>query len=186
MLKEIQLNNQKEIVTKLAVTTFDHSGYSLKNIKKFTGMEGHGFNATVYKDGKKLGEVRDMADGGPCNFSVDKSFIGKGVGIIRLGDEMMNEVTEIAQKVLPHEFESNGKKFPLTPDWEIFFSKMLGDYDVHKWLKRKCKNNIVLKMKGQSEGEYSTIAIKFTPEVKEQMKKVSYAKDIEQIINEVV
>jgi hypothetical protein len=39
--------------------------YSLKGIKTFRGMEGMGFNATVYRDGKKVGFAIDDANGGP-------------------------------------------------------------------------------------------------------------------------
>ena len=40
------------------LTKVDTGGYELKNVKTFRGMEGcGGFTATLYKDGKKIGEV---------------------------------------------------------------------------------------------------------------------------------
>ena len=39
-------------------------GIQLKSIKNTTGMEGYGFSASLYLDGKKIGTVADYADGG--------------------------------------------------------------------------------------------------------------------------
>lgn len=43
------------------------NGYRAVGIKETRGMEGHGFYATLCKDGKVLGEIADYADGGPLN-----------------------------------------------------------------------------------------------------------------------
>lgn len=43
--------------------------YALKNVKTFKGMEGcGGFNASLYKDGKKVADVVDDDSGGPILF----------------------------------------------------------------------------------------------------------------------
>lgn len=39
--------------------------YAVKGIKTFVGMEGHGYNATLYRDGKPVAFVIDDASGGP-------------------------------------------------------------------------------------------------------------------------
>ena len=39
------------------------NGYTLKAIKTFMGNEGKGFNANLYHNGKKIGEVTDTANG---------------------------------------------------------------------------------------------------------------------------
>ena len=44
-------------------------GIQLKSIKNTTGMEGYGFTASLYLDGKKIGTVADYADGGDFNYS---------------------------------------------------------------------------------------------------------------------
>lgn len=44
------------------------SEFSLKVNKTFMGREGHGFNATLYRNGKKVADIHDMADGGICGF----------------------------------------------------------------------------------------------------------------------
>lgn len=42
--------------------------YTVKGIKKFRGMEGYGFNADLYRDGKKVALVMDEATGGGLRF----------------------------------------------------------------------------------------------------------------------
>lgn len=42
--------------------------YSVKNVKTFMGTEGYGYNCNLYRDGKKVAEVVDTADGGLVNF----------------------------------------------------------------------------------------------------------------------
>ena len=46
-------------------------GIELKGIKTFQGMEGVGFNANIYLDGKKVGFVMDSAYGGDYNYEYD-------------------------------------------------------------------------------------------------------------------
>jgi hypothetical protein len=42
--------------------------YSIKNLKTFRGMEGQGFNLTLYRDGIKVATVDDDANGGCFHF----------------------------------------------------------------------------------------------------------------------
>ena len=41
-----------------------HPTYTVKGIKTFVGMEGHGYNASLYRDGKLVAFVIDDASGG--------------------------------------------------------------------------------------------------------------------------
>lgn len=42
--------------------------YTVKNLKSFIGMEGHGFNASLYRNGVLVAFVIDDASGGPLSF----------------------------------------------------------------------------------------------------------------------
>lgn len=46
------------------------NGIQLKNVKQFGGMEGNGFNATVYLNDKKIGTVADDGVGAGIEFDV--------------------------------------------------------------------------------------------------------------------
>ncbi|WP_323016436.1 hypothetical protein [Castellaniella sp.] len=47
--------------------------YRLKNLKSCNGSDGLAWSATLYKDGRKLGEVRDGGHGGPVEFNLSAS-----------------------------------------------------------------------------------------------------------------
>ena len=54
------------------------NGYTLKSIKNFMGREGYGFNANLYHNGKKIGEVTDPANGsGEIDIYLDSSYRGQ-------------------------------------------------------------------------------------------------------------
>lgn len=60
--------------TKLQGDNMKKARYEVRGVKVFTGREGYGYNATIYKDGKKVADAFDDASGGPSqiNFSDEK------------------------------------------------------------------------------------------------------------------
>ena len=48
--------------------------YKVKAVKTFTGMEGHGFNANLYRGTKKVGSVHDYATGGCLDYDFTNKF----------------------------------------------------------------------------------------------------------------
>lgn len=52
-------------IAKAVVAASGAPTYAVKGVKTFVGMEGHGYNATLYRDGKKAAFVVDDASGGP-------------------------------------------------------------------------------------------------------------------------
>lgn len=55
-------------ITKAVAAVSGNAAYTVKNVKTFIGNEGHGFNATLYRDGKAIAFVYDDASGGPVAF----------------------------------------------------------------------------------------------------------------------
>lgn len=51
-------------IHKALYPAFGHPTYTVKGIKTFVGMEGHGYNASLYRDGKLVAFVIDDASGG--------------------------------------------------------------------------------------------------------------------------
>ncbi|GAH34833.1 unnamed protein product, partial [marine sediment metagenome] len=41
--------------------------YTIKNIKTFRGHDGQGYNATLYRDGKRIAVLIEFASGGPLD-----------------------------------------------------------------------------------------------------------------------
>ena len=46
--------------------------YTVKNVKSFQGLEGQGFECSLYKDGKKIGTCTDTASGGEIDYYIDE------------------------------------------------------------------------------------------------------------------
>lgn len=55
-------------IAKAVAAVSGNPSYSVKGVKSFIGNEGHGFNATLYRDGKAVAFVYDDASGGPVAF----------------------------------------------------------------------------------------------------------------------
>lgn len=129
--------------------------YQVKNVKSFQGREGHGFECSLYKDGKKIGTVTDTADGGMIDFYLDK------------GEE---EILEAFCKTLPKwSSELTGKKHDT--DKDMFITNLVDEWEDNKKLKRLCKTKTVVLMSDNKEGEYSVFNIKFSENAKQQILK---------------
>ncbi|HHV7525120.1 TPA: hypothetical protein ACUNF5_006671 [Burkholderia orbicola] len=88
--------------------------YSVTKVKVFEGMEGHGFNATLMRDGKAVATVIDDASGGPTMFN--------------WLDERAKPVEFVALNYKDKPFERKG-----TPEEAAFWEhgKSLGKYVYH-------------------------------------------------------
>lgn len=59
---------EPKAITKAVAAVSGNPSYTVKGVKSFIGNEGHGFNATLYRDGKAVAFVYDDASGGPVAF----------------------------------------------------------------------------------------------------------------------
>ncbi|MEW5833362.1 MAG: hypothetical protein AB1763_11060 [Campylobacterota bacterium] len=125
------------------------SKYTLKNVKTFSGMEGRGFNASLYRDGKKVAEVRDDATGGPLRFDwadalqpkvVIDAFDYAGNPIRFNGSEEEKRLHDFCN-ALPQR-ESNGRTLRVDPDWYV--SELVDTADLMKRVKRHMKTKVVI------------------------------------------
>lgn len=53
------------------------NGVQLRSLKFFEGMEGYGFNATVYLNGKRVGTAMDQGDGGALYLNIQQEWAEK-------------------------------------------------------------------------------------------------------------
>lgn len=59
---------EPKAIAKAVAAVSGNPSYTVKGVKSFIGNEGHGFNATLYRDGKAVAFVYDDASGGPVAF----------------------------------------------------------------------------------------------------------------------
>jgi hypothetical protein len=118
----------------------------VKNVKTWTGVEGIGFQASLYADGKRIAVVTDDAWGGEYRYDV-------------LNQDKLDEAREYAKSLPPVPV------FNSTVDscLDIVVDELVNEYEENKQWKRLCKNKIVLITSDCGKGEYRTVNVSPTP-----------------------
>jgi hypothetical protein len=147
--------------------------YTVKNVKTFEGMEGGGFEVTLYKDGKRIGKACDDATGGEINLFLDD------------GEEDLLHAHCAALPKIPWDYPELDAKEPegMQPDVGTFIEDLVVKYTTQQWLKRNCKTKTMFRIKGDKKDAWRTIKGKFTPQIKAWIVK-KYGDTIERIANE--
>lgn len=129
--------------------------YSVKNIKTFTGREGKGFNATLYRDGIKIALVIDSANGGELSFQWDNH-----------ADRKEERLLEAYCKSLPQiEFWKDSGLFDQTP--ELYISALVENFGFRKKMKNQLQKRTIFLTDGHLR-EYNR---PYTQDIQEQIKK---------------
>ena len=129
--------------------------YSVKNIKTFTGREGHGFECSLYRDGKSIGKVVDVANGGSINFYLNK--------------EEIERLDKYCSANLGQETFSDG--ISVDVDKDMFVCRLVDELMNMKQYKRWCKKQTVFCIDGDQEGKFRTINKIFDDKVKAYLVK---------------
>jgi len=134
--------------------------YTVKNVKTFRGMEGEGYNATLYRDGKKVCEVIDDASGGEVNFQWADAFKkidgpsvrGERVEIhgFNYKDEPYTYKGTPEEKLFVEHVNVLTYKCPFTGTYsrmsrDIFIAQLIDGIAIE----RECKKNIVVTVEGE-------------------------------------
>lgn len=138
--------------------------YTVKNIKTFRGRDGLGVNCSLYKDGKRIGTVDDMANGGQYDYGL-------------INDEWI-KLMEHVRTLPPVEFHGSTLEH-LNPD--MFIGDLINDALEDKDLKRACKTKTIITVK-DADG-YFEYARKYGPESAENLHKW-HGDNLKEIINE--
>lgn len=161
--------------------------YEVKGVKDFIGMEGHGFNATLYRDGKKVCFIIDDADGGDYHYQwydleeprEEIEIIGHDLNKCKFRATKEEAIFLKYLQTLPYELnEFDQKMYPVEDDG--FIAGLVERYELAKL----CKKKTLFVLKG-SDGKNREYEMKtpFTPAVKEHLVK-KYGKDLVEILNE--
>tara|TARA_Y100000310_G_scaffold120945_1_gene119702 strand:- start:1136 stop:1810 length:675 start_codon:yes stop_codon:yes gene_type:complete len=145
-------------------------GYEVKGVKSFLGREGYGFNATMYREGKKIAFVMDSADGGMYDWEwVDRK------------EEAILEMNVATLPEQPSGIE--GADWTLKIDMDWFISGLVEDFENDKTFRTKCKTKTLFSLHSHQNGEYIIHSAPYTASVKTRIE-AEYGKDLKEIINE--
>lgn len=146
------------------------NGYTVKGIKSFVGMEGLGFNATLYKDGRKIAFCIDEGCGGDVIFQfVNRD--GKDEKTLR---DYCDTLPRVKCKGVPE---------GLKMDMGWFITALVDQCEKDQKFKRQCKTHTLFRLTDDKEGQYWTLKAVYSPTVREHLQKKHGDKLVE-IINE--
>ena len=147
---------------------------TLKNVKIYAGLseETIAFNASVYIDGKKVGDAKNNGHGGANDIDVrDKDG--------RWNRDLMQKMeTEAAT----HTWSYEGEVHPHSLD--SYIGDLVDDFQEQRDLKRNCRTKTLFRdpKEEYKDGEYRIMPQKFNKEIKAWLVK-TYGDKVE-ILNE--
>jgi len=163
--------------------------YEVKNVKSFRGHEGHGYNASLYRDGNKVALIIDDANGGEVQAEwVDSMAPRQSVQSINYkGESYVQRCTP--EEAILVEF-MKGKKVDLGQglgevdlDIGMFVGQLLDAYENDKRFKKICKTKTLFQVKGDKKDEYRTVPQPYSKKVKDYIVG-KYGDQVEVIMNE--
>lgn len=119
--------------------------FTIKGLKTFDGMEGGGFECSLYMDGKKVGTAFDSGSGGEARLNVTR------------------EVESAFEKWAV----ANSPEEDVIPYWAVqgAICKLVDDFEELKNLKRLCRTKILFQIQGDEDGTWRTVKAKYgTPQ----------------------
>jgi hypothetical protein len=134
--------------------------FEIKKFKSFIGMEGDGFNAELWMDGKKAAFIIDDARGGEFNWNWDSlEMEQKYKGYIKaLPIQPLAADAEDWEK----EMYPNGQK----ETDETFLDQLINRHAAFSRIQRAVKKTTLFVTAGSKKGEYFSIKLPFSPENK--------------------
>ena len=122
---------------KQAIAPAEKMGYSVKGVKTFQGMEGRGYNATLYRDNKAVALIIDDASGGGCRYEWKDFDIKNRVNVNRKTyDGSIHKYAGTAEEKLFVE-ACGGYE-------DCFAKRLVNDADSLKYWKRKLNSKIII------------------------------------------
>jgi hypothetical protein len=133
----------------------------IKNVKHaaFASQETECFNATIYVDGVKSGNVSNEGNGGPNRYEPHEI------------EERLSTYAKTLPRIDTSYMFSDGQKHTMECDADILVGNLLNEFLNRKRLKNLCAKKTLFRLTGKDyqEGEYNVIALKFTPEIKAKL-----------------
>lgn len=116
--------------------------YSVKGIKTFRGMEGQGFNATLYRGGKKVALVIDEGCGGSMIFE----WVNGGRHAADMPDVRVLEDYAKSLPPIPADPAWGPGHEPLTMDGDLFVAELVGAFEMEQKMRRQMKKKTLFQV----------------------------------------
>ena len=113
--------------------------YAVKNVKTWVGREGGAYQASLYRNDKKVGTVTDDARGGEIKYCCC--------------NDKETQLLELESKKI----KNSGTYINLNV--QMFVACLVDEFEEIKWIRKQCKKNIVFTLKSNKD-KYCTIPLK--------------------------
>ena len=138
--------------------------YAVKNVKTFMGREGHGYECSLYKDGKKIGTVTDTANGGEVDFYLND------------GEKKNLDVYCAALPLEPCTYDFMRADYPdgVPVSCDALVGRLIDEFDTHKRNKKVCKTKTMVKVVKNGKDVFYTYNAPFSIKLRDFIKKRDY------------
>lgn len=146
--------------------------YTVKGVKSFQGREGLGYECSVYKDGKRIGTVTDVANGG---------------GQLQMNLKTREEETALEDycKTLPKlSYMHDGKENFYDCDPCIFVGGLVDAFEKDSRNKKACKTKTLVEVEEDGEKKVYVYKCWFSEAIKKIIKDRDYPDTDVVFINE--
>ena len=145
----------------------DTLDYNVKGVKSFRGMEGQGFNATLFRGKVKIAFVINEANGGCYHYD----------WFNRAEDKILRDYCESLPREVVYDMD-----VPVDPD--MLVGALVDKYESDKKLSRLCKTSTLFRLKGDPEDGYQIYRKVLYNEAMKKFLTEKYGDTIEEIFNE--
>jgi len=149
--------------------------YTVKGVKSFRGREGHGFECSLYKDGKKIGTVTDHANGGEVDF-----YLNDGEK-----EHLDAHCASLPLEPCVHEFMKKDYPDGYPVSCDALLCRLVDEFETHKRNKRVCKTKTMVKVVEKGKDTFYTYPAKFSIALRDAIKDRDYPNTDVIFMNEV-
>lgn len=154
------------------------AGFAYKSYKKMAADDGPCWSASIWLEGKKIGEVSDGGFGGPLNIEMPEAEMDRLVEALKAAGYVLDLRIEGTEIVLDEPKNNH--------DWlELVLPDLADSYDALKYWKSKCKTKIIFRKKGAKPDELLEYKKVYTEEFAAGIRK-HYGDDLDMILNEAI
>ena len=149
------------------------SQYSVKNVKSFEGMEGYGYNASLYRNNKRVAKVNDYGDGG-C---IDMRF--EDLAEEKIFNEYVDSLPEYNVNAA---VGVKGVEM-IKQSADTVVGKLVDDFENDKKFRRICKTKTLFLLKSDDEDEsFRTLNVPYGEKAQQWLDK-KYGDKVAEVVN---
>lgn len=175
--------------------------WTVKGVKSWQGREGIGTNCSLYRDGKKVADCHDAADGGPWDIHWKDTNVPRVAVNITIDDYEAEKDENGNRPEKAHSYKgtpeekllvehANGQQYEaygttMRHSADSIIAELCDEYETRKRMRARLRKATWFRLKNETyqEGEYRTVKAPWSQRVKDFLVN-KYGDDLGEILNE--